>query len=137
MKEKDAERGPFVVYLTPRIVERLGKWHFRSDRPVRGLLFPSPIRPGQPIRHETLEKLYKTTLGLRNKMTPHGWRSSFSSLANDAAVRDGLDRDAIERTLDHADDNEVRAAYDRGDRREERLKLAGWWGSQLDGETAV
>jgi integrase len=135
MKEKDAERGPFVVYLTPTIVVRLKKWQVRSGGPTRGLLFGSPVKLGQPIRHETLEKLYKTTLGLRDKMTPHGWRAAFSSLANDAAVRDGLDRDAIERTLDHADENEVRAAYDRGDRREERIKLARWWDALLSGPT--
>src|SRR5262249_53862279 len=62
MKEKDAERGPFVVYLTPTIVSRLKQWHTRSGHPMRGLLFPSPLKRGQPIRHETLEKLYKTTL---------------------------------------------------------------------------
>jgi integrase len=135
MKEKDAERGPFIVYLTPTIVARLKAWHVRCGEPARGLLFVSPIKPGQPIRHETLEKLYKSTLGLRNKMTPHGWRAAFSSLANDAAVRDLLDRDAIERTLDHGDKNEVRAAYDRGGRREERIKLAAWWDAQLTGSS--
>ena len=132
MKEKDFQRGPFIVYLTPTIVVRLRKWRSRCAEPARGRLFESPVRPGQPIRHETLEKLYKTTLGLRNQMTPHGWRAAFSSLANDAAVRDELDRDAIERTLDHADENEVRAAYDRGDRRDERIKLARWWNAQLN-----
>jgi integrase len=133
MKEKESQRGPFVVYLTPTIVGRLREWHVRCGEPTRGQLFPSPMKPGQSIRHETLEKLYRETLGLRDRMTPHGWRSAFSSLANDAAVRDGLDRDAIERSLDHAEENEVRAAYDRGERREERIKLAAWWEANLTG----
>jgi len=67
------------------------------------------------------------TLGLEGKHSPHGWRSSFSTLARD----NGSARDVVELALDHAHDNEVARAYDRGERFEERIKLFNWWGEQL------
>lgn len=47
----------------------------------------------------------------------------------------------VELALDHAHDNEVARAYDRGERFDERVKLFQWWGKQLaaaqrDGYTA-
>lgn len=45
----------------------------------------------------------------------------------------GWDADAIERQLAHAERNQVRAAYDRGTRLQERVKLMQWWADYLDG----
>ncbi|MEP4249130.1 tyrosine-type recombinase/integrase [Tateyamaria sp.] len=57
-------------------------------------------------------------------MTAHGFRASFSTLANES---DLWNPDAIERALAHVDKNEVRRAYARGEHWEERVKLADWW----------
>jgi integrase len=55
---------------------------------------------------------------------PHGWRSSFSSIANAS----GLWRpEVIEAALAHIDSNAVRAAYNRADYFEERRDLMRWW----------
>lgn len=43
----------------------------------------------------------------------------------------GTARDVVELALDHAHDNEVARAYDRGEWFEERVKLFQWWGKQL------
>ena len=64
---------------------------------------------------------------LEEKNSPHGWRSSFSTLARE----NGFARDVVELALDHAHDNEVARAYDRGERFEKRIKLFNWWGEQL------
>ena len=37
----------------------------------------------------------------------------------------------VELALDHAHDNEVARAYDRGERFDERMKLFQWWGKQF------
>ena len=37
----------------------------------------------------------------------------------------------VELALDHAHDNEVARAYDRGERFDEHVKLFQWWGKQL------
>lgn len=92
----------------------------------RGYVFPSPAG-GKHIGRESLEKVYRVTLGLEGKHTPHGWRSSFSTFARDH----GFERDVVELALDHAHDNEVARAYDRGERFDQRVKLFNWWGKQL------
>lgn len=92
----------------------------------RGFLFPSPAG-GKHITCESVEKVYRVTLKLANKHSPHGWRSSFTTLARDK----GFERDVVELALDHAHDIEVVRAYDRGERFEQRIALYKWWGEQL------
>lgn len=69
----------------------------------------------------------RAKLKLAGKHSPHGWRSAFSTLACDL----GFERDVVELALDHAHDNEVARAYDRGERFTQRVELLNWWGEQL------
>ena len=43
-----------------------------------------------------------------------------------------MERRAIERTLSHADGNQVRAAYHRDAHWLERVEMAQWWSEHLD-----
>jgi len=112
------------IPLCPEIVSELRQWQavFGS----KGYVFPSPTG-NKHIGRESIEKMYRVTLGLEGKHSPHGWRSSFSTLARD----NGIARDVVELALDHAHDNEVARAYDRGERFDDRTKLFNWWGEQL------
>lgn len=110
--------------LCPEIAAELRQWHGLSRG--RGFVFPSPTG-GAHIGRESIEKAYRVTLGLDGKHSPHGWRSAFSTLARDNAFA----RDAVELALDHAHDNEVARAYDRGERFVQRIELFNWWGKQL------
>ena len=65
----------------------------------------------------------------KNEMTSHGFRATFSTLANESGL---WNPDAIERALAHIDSNEVRRAYARGAFWEERVKMAQWWADELD-----
>ncbi len=112
------------IPLSNEIVSELKQWQAISGR--KGFLFPSPTG-NKHIGCESIEKMYRVTLGLRGIHVPHGWRSSFSTLARDH----NFERDVIELALDHAHDNEVARAYDRGERFEKRIKLFSWWGKQL------
>jgi integrase len=112
------------VPLGEEIVAELREWKNRVGG--KGYVFPSPTG-GKHIGCESIEKVYRVTLKLSGKHSPHGWRSSFSTLARD----NGTARDVVELALDHAHDNEVARAYDRGERFEERVKLFNWWGIQL------
>ena len=112
------------VPLGKEIVAELREWKNRVGD--KGYVFPSPTG-GKHIGCESIEKVYRVTLKLSGKHSPHGWRSSFSTLARD----NGTARDVVELALDHAHDNEVARAYDRGERFEERVKLFNWWGIQL------
>lgn len=112
------------IPLSPEIAAELIQW--QSIFGSKGYVFPSPAG-GKHIGRESIEKVYRVTLGLDGKHSPHGWRSSFSTLARD----NGTARDVVELALDHAHDNEVARAYDRGERFDERVKLFQWWGAQL------
>lgn len=64
-----------------------------------------------------------------DKMTAHGFRATFSTLANECGL---WHADAVERALAHVEANEVRRAYVRGEHWEERVKMASWWADELD-----
>ena len=112
------------IRLCPEIVAELRQW--KGIIGGRGYVFPSPAG-GKHIGRESIEKVYRVTLGLAGKHAPHGWRSAFSTLARD----NGFAREVVELALDHAHDNDVARAYDRGERFSQRIELLNWWGEQL------
>lgn len=113
------------IILGPTLAEELRQW--RKEVRGRGYVFPSPAGADH-ITRESLEKVYRVTLGLAGKHSPHGWRSSLSTLARDEG---DFDRDVVELALDHVHDNDVVRAYDRGERLEQRIQLMNWWDEQL------
>jgi integrase len=64
-----------------------------------------------------------------NEMTAHGFRATFSTLANESGL---WNPDAIERALAHVEGNDVRRAYARGEHWDERVRLADWWAGFLE-----
>ena len=74
--------------------------------------------------------------GLGFKVTAHGFRSTLTDLLNER----GFNADAIERQLDHASKDKVRAAYLRSDWFDYRKKMmqwvADWADAQRDGSAA-
>ncbi|BEP58683.1 tyrosine-type recombinase/integrase [Variovorax sp. V118] len=93
----------------------------------RELVFPSPFYPSKPLSENTFNSAM-ARMGYKYLATAHGFRALFSTVANEA----GWNADAIERQLAHAERDQVRAAYDRGARLPERIKLMDWWANYLD-----
>ena len=124
MKMQDRHH-PHRVMLGPTIASELREW--RRLRGESKFLFPSPADPREHITSESISKMYRVTLGLDKKHTPHGWRAAFSTLANE----NGFDSNAVEMALDHIHASDVVRAYDRGERLPERVKLAKWWDEML------
>jgi integrase len=128
MKARKDRTHDHRIPLSPTITAELRRW--KSVTGGEGYLFPSPHRTKhRHISAEALEKFFRVTLAsdLRGKHSIHGWRSSFSTLAKDV----GMDRDAVNLTLDHIHDNEVARAYDRGKRLDQRIALMHWWDTNL------
>ena len=114
------------TFLGPTIAADLRHWRSLSEGV--GYVFPSV--GAQPfITREAVEKMYRRTLGLAGRHTPHGWRSSFSTVAR----TEGFARDAIELQLDHVHASEVIRAYDRGEQLDDRKRLMAWWDARLGG----
>lgn len=100
-------------------------------RPLTGggaLVFPSPFYPAQALSENTLNSAL-ARMGYKGIATAHGFRSLFSTVANEAA----WNRDVIERQLAHEERDEVRAAYNRAEYLPERTRLMTWWADRLDG----
>jgi len=112
------------IPLGMEIAEELRRW--RALIGNRGYLFPSPSGRDN-ISRESIEKMYRETLRLGGRHSPHGWRSAFSTLSREY----GFERDVVELALDHVHDDEVARAYDRGERFSRRIELYRWWGQQL------
>ena len=90
-------------------------------------VLPGP-RTGQPVSANTLLfSLYRA--GYHSRATVHGFRSTFSTIANESEL---WDRDAIEHQLAHAPDDAIRAAYDRGERWQTSVKMMQWYSDLLE-----
>ncbi len=101
-------------------------------RPLTGeceFLFPSLNSWKRPMSENTLNAALRRMGYSGDEMTAHGFRASFSTLANESGL---WNPDAIERALAHEERNEVRRAYARGEHWEERVRLADWWAGRLD-----
>lgn len=129
-KNKSAERGDHIVPLAPAVVDWLrtlprdGEFLFQTKGTNKG--------------HVTLEapsKLLRASLDLGGQHTPHGFRSTFSTLANLANNADGsrrFDRDDIEHILDHEIPSETVRAYDRMRALPRLCVILKWWADNVD-----
>ena len=123
--ERMKMRAEHVVPLSSQAVAVV-----KGMKPLSGsgeLVFPSPFYPSKPLSENTLNSAL-TRLGYKNTATAHGFRSTFSTVANEA----GWQPDVIERQLAHAERNQVRAAYNRSLYLQERTQLVQWWADLLD-----
>lgn len=92
-------------------------------------LFPSLRTWTRPMSENTLNAALRRMGYSGEEMTAHGFRASFSTLANESGL---WNPDAIERALAHVEKNEVRRAYARGEHWDERVRLADWWAGFLE-----
>jgi len=92
-------------------------------------LFPSLRTWKRPMSENTLNAALRRMGYSGDEMTAHGFRASFSTLANESGL---WHADAIERALAHVEKNEVRRAYARGEHWEERVRLADWWAGYIE-----
>lgn len=127
-KQKAKDRPhPHIVYFGPYFAAELRQWKKRTGG--KGYVFRG--QQGRKfIGREAVEKLYADVLGLKGRMSPHSWRTAFSSLMRDA----GHPRDVVELCLDHVrDPSAVLRAYDRGTRTDARIEVARAWDALLAG----
>ncbi len=109
-------QGDVPNHLLP--VSRQASEVLDAMRPLSGhgvYVFPSPTTPSGSGREKTLSEntinSALNALGFKGLHTCHGFRSSFSTLANEKL---NLDPDTIERCLAHLVGTEVSRAYNRG-----------------------
>lgn len=133
LKKKEENRTVHRVPLPAELAERLRRWKL-YDETKSPFVFPSSETADGVMNEAVLRHGYRRGLGLAGKMSPHGWRAAFSSIAHDA----GHPGDAIKAQMDHQKGDATKVAYDRGTRWEQRLVVMRWWWDELrkarDGE---
>ena len=106
------------VPLSPAAIETLMAVEMLQKGPG------SPIFPNscdKPLTDVAASKVLKS---LRPGVTVHGFRASFRTWG---AEKTAHSSEVLERALSHVDANKLRAAYQRSDLFEDRLKLAADW----------
>lgn len=126
--EKMKMRRPHAVPLSKQAVAILSEARAISN-PEDRYVFPSVRTPARPISENTLNAALRRLGYSKDVVTAHGFRSTASTLLNESGK---WSPDAIERALAHGDSNQIRAAYDRGNRWDERVAMAQWWSDHLD-----
>lgn len=123
--ERMKMKKPHVVPLSDYALEILKQLEVHTGE--YDYVFNSPTRPKHPISENTLLfALYR--LGYRGIMTVHGFRALASTVLNEQSP---FSHDVIERQLAHKETDQVRAAYNRAEYLDERIKLMDWWANWL------
>ena len=86
-------------------------------------------RPHRPLSENTMNIALRSLGVDKNTHVFHGFRSSFSTLAREHCRLAG---DLIELQLGHMESNQIKAAYDRSQRLEERRELMEAWSDYLE-----
>ena len=124
-KTKLHEHDDFRVPLSAQALEVLREMQQISAGRV--YVFPSPGSMAKPLSDAAMGVALKRT-GITDHV-PHGFRSSFSTIANDHG---DFDPSIVEAALAHFGNGEVARVYNRGDLLEKRRRLMQWWGDWLD-----
>jgi integrase len=123
-EERMKMNTPHRVPLSRQAIEilvRVGRLYGQN-----GLVFPGIRQDSDHLSQNTLlYAIYR--LGYRGRATAHGFRATFSTIANES----GWDADVIEKALAHEERNRVRAAYHRSEYLVQRSKLMQWWADTL------
>lgn len=85
-------------------------------------LFPSIKAPKTHVNTQTANAAIKR-MGFHGKLVAHGLRSIASTYLNEQ----GYNSELIEVALSHMNSDRIKAAYDRGERLEQRFKLLQVW----------
>lgn len=119
---------PHLVPLSRQAVEIVKR---RIAMHPEGLLFARRTKSG--TIHENLMIFALYDLGYRGKATMHGFRSTFSTIANER----GWNGDWIELALAHVEGSKVRAAYNAAQYLPQRRELLQWWADYIDEQRAI
>lgn len=127
--ERTKMRRPHRIPLPAQAVAILKALHPVTGDGAAGLVFPGLRSVSRPISENTMNGALRRIGFSQEEATSHGFRSTFSTLANESGK---WSVNAIEAALAHIEPNAVRRAYARGDYWDERVKLMTWWGNYLD-----
>ncbi|MBG6118194.1 phage integrase family protein [Sphingobium sp. AEW010] len=95
----------------------------------RRFLLPAQGKRDRPMCENTINLALRRMGFDGTTMTAHGFRAMASTLLNEQGH---WNPDAIERQLGHAETDDVRRAYARGEHWDERIRMMQSWADYLD-----
>ncbi len=119
-----------LVPLVPRVVEIL-----RELKKLTGsgqYCFGASRTRNSPLSDNTLRSALIRLGYSKEEIVPHGFRAMFTTLAEENIEEHGFNSDVIEKCTAHEPKNKVRAAYNRAEYWQSRVKLMNWWADFLD-----
>ncbi len=119
-------RRQHIVPLANQAVTMLRDLHPLSGR--GRYVFPSPRTFTRPLSDNAITSALRRIGYTGEQMSWHGFRAMASTMLNEK----GFPPDVIELQLAHEERNEVRAAYNRAQRLEERRTMMQSWADFLD-----
>ena len=119
-------RTEFKLPLPIQAIEVLRTLQPLTFKDADSFVFPSAGKYGYMAENTLRLALHR--LGF--KVTIHGMRSLITDVLNEQ----GFNRDAIDRQLDHKEQNQVRASYLRSDFMESRVQIMQWFADWCDGK---
>jgi integrase len=90
-------------------------------------IFPSERDPKSHTHPQTANMAIKR-MGFHGRLVAHGLRALASTTLNEQ----GFDADVIESALSHAQENAVRAAYNRAEYLDRRREMMEWWSAHIE-----
>ena len=119
-------RRDHVVPLTDQTIE-LYKTMF-DRRKDDGFIFKHTRKPELAVRSESILAIIKRN-GYAGQMTTHGFRSVFSTHANNSAQ---FRYDVIEYQIAHVPKDKIRGIYNRAEYWAERVEMMEWYAREVD-----
>ena len=119
-------RRDHVVPLTDQTIE-LFKTMF-DRRKDDGFIFKHTRKPELAVRSESILAIIKRN-GYAGQMTTHGFRSVFSTHANNSAQ---FRYDVIEYQIAHVPKDKIRGIYNRAEYWAERVDMMEWYAREVD-----
>lgn len=122
-------RRDHIVPLCRQVIDLLKEQHEEVEYINSEWVFPSQVRPRNPMSDGTVNKAIKL-LGFGEDMVAHGFRAFART-----AIREKLkyDSEIIEKQLAHKTKNPLGEAYDRTQFLEERATMMRDWADYVDG----
>jgi integrase len=129
-KEKMKTGNPHITPLSNQVIEILNE--LKNITGDCKYLFPSPVTNLKPISDGTLVKALRRLDYTRDEIVAHSFRGIASTLLNENIRIHGIQSDAIERQLAHAEKNKSKAAYNHAEYLDDRIALMQWWSDYLN-----
>lgn len=119
------------IQLSSQILKALREWA-EMNAELKGFVFKSPKSSLKPLSEASGVGMLKN-LGYdtSNTIDMHGFRGTFSTIANELYDEHGFAPHIIDSCLGHKQKDRIEAAYNHATFKNQKAKLLQWWGDKL------